>query len=277
MEVSLLGNFQLEVLEAGRSHFHNTNDCDFEAPLGRTRRVISLPEGERLETDDTEQYDVLFNELHPGIGLKWKHWLEERWKWVIICLLGLLSATGAAVVWGIPYAARVVSYKLPTDWNNTIGDGVLEAMDRYFMDPSALTAEKQALYLEWFDEMTMDFESEQSFTILFRSSGIGANAFALPNGIVVVTDDILDLTSAQEEFEAIIAHEIGHVIKRHAMQMVIRDAGVFMFISILLGDLASVSSLSAAIPTLLIENNYSREFEREADLVSGVWLQEKYG
>ena len=153
----------------------------------------------------------------------------------------------------------------------------MDSLDKYFMEPSEVLPETQAGYQAWFDEMAGDFESEFTYTLHFRSWDLGANALALPNGIIVITDSLLDLVSSREEFEAIVAHEIGHVVHRHAMQMALRDVGVFVLISTFLGDLTSVSSLASAIPTILIESSYSRSFEKEADLVSGTWLEGKYG
>ena len=178
---------------------------------------------------------------------------------------------------GVPWAAWVVAHRMPVEWHEQLGEGVMDSLDKFFMEPSELLPESRAGYREWFDEMAGDFESEHTYTLHFRSWKMGANALALPNGIVVVTDSLIDLISNREEFEAIVAHEIGHVIHRHAMQMALRDAGIFIFISAFLGDLASVSSLASAIPTILIESSYSRSLEKEADLVSGTWLQAKYG
>ena len=48
-----------------------------------------------------------------------------------------------------------------------------------------------------------------------------------------------------------------------------------MLISILAGDVTSITSAAAALPTLLVETGYSRKFEREADYESGVYLIHK--
>ncbi len=267
----------LEVRDGKQFQTYAIKDCQFEAPLGHTRRVILLPDNGRLETDDLAQYDDLQNWLHPGMGLKWAHRLERRWRWVIGALAVLIAFITAFFLWGVPWAAWVIAHRLPVEWHEQLGEGVMDSLDKYFMEPSEVLPETQAGYQVWFDQMAGDFESEHTYTLHFRSWDLGANALALPNGIVVVTDSLIDLISNRKEFEAIVAHEIGHVIHRHAMQMALRDTGIFVFISTFLGDLTSVSSLASAIPTILIERGYSRSLEKEADLVSGAWLQGKYG
>lgn len=277
VEVLVLDKTLLEIRAEKTSQSFSVSDCTFEAPLGRTRRVILLPDNGRLETDDFDTYDALQDSLNPGMGLKWTHWLERKWRWVFASFAFLIAFTMALFIWGIPWAAYVVAHRIPVELNNELGEGTLETMDEYFLAPSRLSVEERAQYLVWFSEIANDFPSEHSYRLHFRTSELGANAFALPNGSIVFTDEIIRLMSGKEEFQAVAAHEIAHVIHRHSLQMVLRDTGIFLFISAFLGDVVSVSSLASAIPTLLIENGYSRGFEKEADLVSGEWLQKTYG
>lgn len=277
VDVLVLDQTLLEIRSDGNQQSFAVSDCTFEAPLGNTRRIILLPDNGRLETDDFDTYDSLQDSLNPGLGLKWTHWLERKWRWVLASFACLVVFTIALFIWGVPWAAHVVAHSIPVEAINELGAGTLESMDEYFMDPSHLSVEERAQYLIWFSEISKDFPNEHSYHLYFRSSELGANAFALPDGSIVFTDEIIELMSGKEEFQAVAAHEIGHVIHRHSMQMVLRDTGIFIFISAFLGDVASVSSLTSAIPTLLIENSYSRSFEKEADLVSGEWLQKTYG
>ncbi|MDA0348531.1 MAG: M48 family metallopeptidase [Verrucomicrobia bacterium] len=277
VEVVILDAIQLEIRDQTDTKSYTVNACIFEAPLGNTRRVILLPDNGRLETDDFEAYDALQDSLNPGMGLKWAHWLERKWGWVIASMSGLVAFTAALFTWGVPWAAFIVAHKIPVELNDQLGKGALETMDRFIFEPSEISTKDQERYQNWFEEIADDFKSEHTYTLFFRATELGANAFALPNGSIVATDALVALVSGKEEFQAVIAHEIAHIIHRHSMQMVLRDTGIFIFISTFLGDLASLSSMASAIPTILIENSYSRGFETEADLVSGQWLQEKYG
>jgi Zn-dependent protease with chaperone function len=163
------------------------------------------------------------------------------------------------------------------EWNDALGNGTMEALDEYFMETSELSEEDKDKYTTWFDELKIDFPSDHDLEINFRASFMGPNALALPNGMIVITDSLIELMDDREEFEAVMVHEIAHVLERHSLQMVLRDAGVFIFVSVVLGDASTVTTLSASIPYMLVENGYSRKIESEADLVSGQWLQSKYG
>ncbi len=99
---------------------------------------------------------------------------------------------------------------------------------------------------------------------LRSAPGIGANAFALPGGVVVVTDDMVNLCQSQDELAGILAHEFGHIEKRHTIRKVLQNAGVAVVAGVILGDVSSVVVFSS-FPAVLASLNYSRAMETEAD------------
>jgi len=62
------------------------------------------------------------------------------------------------------------------------------------------------------------------------------------------------------------------VKNRHALRSILQSTGVFFLITLLSGDVTSITSFAAFLPTLLIESGYSREFEREADQAAASFL-----
>ena len=60
---------------------------------------------------------------------------------------------------------------------------------------------------------------------------IGANAFALPSGIIVVTDELVALSEDDDELAAVIAHELGHVHHRHIMRTVIQNSAAALLVA----------------------------------------------
>ena len=144
---------------------------------------------------------------------------------------------------------------------------------RLFLDESRLDPQRQAQLATLFARMTADIDDEHEYRLEMRDSkALGANAFALPSGIVLVTDDIVALAGSDEELMAVLAHEIGHVRGRHALRQMIQAAGISVIAVVLLGDVSSVSALASSAPVLLQAKN-SREFEREADVFARDWLR----
>ena len=102
--------------------------------------------------------------------------------------------------------------------------------------------------------------------ILFRSGGrLGANAFALPSGAIVFTDEMVKLARNDDELLAVLAHEAGHVAHRHGIQRIIQDSLLAFALMAITGDASGTSQLFLGMPVALTELAYSREFEREAD------------
>lgn len=101
------------------------------------------------------------------------------------------------------------------------------------------------------------------FTVL--NSDI-VNAFAMPGGYVYVTRGLLALANNEAELAGVLAHEIGHVTRKHGeqrmQQSVIAQLGIGILAGVLDSDLATgVAQLGAAG----VLSSYSRAHEFEAD------------
>ncbi|HWH83980.1 MAG TPA: M48 family metallopeptidase, partial [Burkholderiaceae bacterium] len=101
--------------------------------------------------------------------------------------------------------------------------------------------------------------------------GIGPNAFALPGGTIVVTDEMLALLQGRDDvLIGVLGHELGHVRRRHGMRLLVQTTLIATASSLAWGDFSSVL---AAAPALLGQRSYSRDFEREADTDAITLLQ----
>lgn len=65
----------------------------------------------------------------------------------------------------------------------------------------------------------------------------GFNAFATPGGIIFVTRGLVERMHSEAELAGVLAHEIGHVLKKHHLRAVQKNAGVALF-----GDLLGAVS-----------------------------------
>lgn len=236
---------------------------DIPARLGDTPRRIALPDGSEFETGDNAAVDAIAGSHGPpGHGLL--HWLESRLGIVIGATLVVLLAGGLFAVYGIPALAREAAFALSPAFSARLGHGTLSILDQT-LEPSQLDEARQASLRERFEHIT-DAEEGQSFELLFREGGLlGANAFALPSGTVVMTDELVELAAHDDGLVAVFAHEVGHVVYRHGLRQAIQSSLLALGIVLVTGDLSSTSGFVAALPALLAESRFSRDFEREAD------------
>ncbi|GAA0621332.1 M48 family metallopeptidase [Brevundimonas kwangchunensis] len=91
------------------------------------------------------------------------------------------------------------------------------------------------------------------------------NAFALPGGPVMVTDDLIAAAETPDELAAVIAHEISHVEQRHVMQAVWRDFGIGMLLDAVVGGGTGAGQQAVILAGQASSLSYDRAAEREAD------------
>jgi Zn-dependent protease with chaperone function len=190
-----------------------------------------------------------------------------RWQHQSRAALGALLLTVAVLLtgyqWGLPWGADQLAQQLPRALEVRLGDSAIAAMEKDgTLLPSTLPEAQQDWLRAAFGALHQPRGELTAYRLLFRSGRIGINAFALPNGVIVVSDALVRLADSDSAVLAVLAHELGHVQRRHALRGMLQTAGVGMALSVTLGDL---SSLIAAAPALLIGQSYSRDFEREAD------------
>ncbi|GAB1582648.1 hypothetical protein PPNSA23_25910 [Phyllobacterium phragmitis] len=95
---------------------------------------------------------------------------------------------------------------------------------------------------------------------------MGPNAFALPDGTIIVTDALTDLAPGDDMVLGVLAHEIGHVVHEHTLRRLYRAAGVSALIMLIGGDIGSGLEDVLTRGSALITLSYS--LEQEADRYS---------
>ena len=247
--------------------------CRLTPPLGDTRRSVLLPNGGRCDTHDLRAISGLERFKGGNRVLRLVNFFESRWRLVAGCLVGLVTCIWLFTAHGIPFAAKKVAYSLPAETMESVSERTLQALDNGFFKPSQLSSIDAGRLQGIFDQLVSEKGSDFTYQLMLRHSPrAGANAFALPSGIIVVTDELVAMAENDRELIAILVHEIAHVENRHSLRMLFQNTGVFMLISVLVGDVASITSIAATLPTILVESGYSRQFEREADLVAGMYM-----
>lgn len=235
--------------------------------VANTARTIALPNGAVCEVGDNEALDRLLPAASPLRRLQGLvHRLESRLTLVLAAVAIALLAGWAGVEHGIPWLARGIAASLPPDVDRSLGQGGLQGLDRLVFGPSQLDQAEQDRLRMRFTALAERARMRDRAELVFRASPeLGANAFALPSGIVVLTDELVAAAASDEELLAVLAHELGHIHGRHMLRGVLQNAITPLVIATVTGDLASLSALAGAMPTVLLNLKYSRVFELEAD------------
>jgi len=241
------------------------SDITISKRLGNTPRYIEFPDGQKFETRENDQLDELIQKLNPKQNDSLIYRLETHWRYVLasIVLTALVFVWGG--VYGVPLVSKSIAYALPASLMDTAGEQTLELLDKQLLEPTTLAPEVRERVRNHFAGI-IDEHPDQNIRLYFRNAPVvGANAFALPNGGIIFTDDMIKLAENDDELLSVMAHEIGHVVKRHGMRGVIQGSIITFSLILLTGDLSATAELFLGIPVILTQLGYSRGFEREAD------------
>jgi len=100
------------------------------------------------------------------------------------------------------------------------------------------------------------------------------NAFALPGGFLSFNTGLLLAAETPEEILGVGAHELAHVTRRHSLKQIIQTLGTYVFLQMAFGDFTGIAGVFIDNSSFLLARMYSREAEREADLVGLNYLYE---
>ena len=235
------------------------------------RVVVDLRDHGSLEIDAVAQWRAALAAAgdRPGVAQR----MQTRWP----VLLGVAAAAAVGLTlfyrYGTPWAATQLTRFVPLAWETSVAENVLQQMDAGTLKPSKLPRERQDQLKARFDALARQAPPglqrypgyRPPLSLEFRS-GMGANAFALPGGKVVMTDGIVkaaaDKGLPDDALVGVLAHEMGHVVQRHTTRMVVQQGVLSMGLGLALGDVSGVVSTGASVLTGL---SYSRAHEREAD------------
>jgi Zn-dependent protease with chaperone function len=233
----------------------------------RTRhgmRIAHFPDGGTVQCSDAQAWDQW--SLAGGHSESWIVTAQQSWRWVATSALALLVVLVSIQQWGLPAASRYVVAATPLTVDTALGETTLAAIDQAWMGPSKLSQEEQNRLRAAIARNLAPLPAGAlpEWKLLFRQSHIGPNAFALPGGTMILTDEMVELVQGDDKvLTAVIGHELGHVHYRHGMRMVVQSAVLGSLGAVMFGDFSTVL---ATMPILLGQAQYSRDAEREADV-----------
>jgi Zn-dependent protease with chaperone function len=247
-----------------------------EAPAAQLRissRLANVPrrfefrDGALFETDDNAGADALIAQLRGRRGQSLVYRLERSWRWISVSVLVAAALAYVFVAYGIPIAALWLAGHTPTYLAKITSDQTLSLLDDAELAATTLGVKDRQRAQVLFDRVAAHQTRPASgYHLLFRHGGpIGANAFALPDGRVVMTDELWLLVRNDAELEGVFAHEMAHVNHAHGLQRVYQASLIPAALALLTGDPSQFSQAATVLPAILVQSSYSRAFEQQAD------------
>lgn len=244
----------------------NINLLDISSRIGNTLRNITLENGCNFTTFEN---DLVDKHILKKEAVLFK--LESNIYLIIISIIFTIMLSLSFFKWGIPYSSKKVAFMLPTNFYSTISIEALDTLDKYAFKKSKLSLKKQKNIKNIFYQKILpkiensDFKLKIHFREWKSLNKEIANALALPNGDIVLTDELIKQSKNDSEIKAVILHEIGHIINRHSMQKIVENSLLTILLMYLSGDATAISDLGVGLSSFLINTHYSRNHETQAD------------
>lgn len=224
-----------------------------------------IPRIETLVIPDTSFLEIVEDIAPNCLGSLWDQPRHTRLKRLLLGLAVTVIPLLLYVVWKIviPFAADALVPSIPVAWEEKLGNRAYEAMiGDTLTTPSpeikkALDEIAQRLLAQVEDQ-------PYNFRIHIHPSKM-FNAMALPGGIIVIFQGLIDNTESPEELAGVLAHEFQHVLQRHTTRNLARQVALSVILGMMVGDMSSVMGLILEMAGQLGSLDYSREMEIEAD------------
>jgi beta-barrel assembly-enhancing protease len=174
---------------------------------------------------------------------------------IAVCLLGIILLSYFFI---LPPVAEKSAILLPESFDTEVGTIFMKT----FLDENKIDSIKSK-YLEQFAaELDLKNKKPLRFSVVNSSQ---VNAFASPNGQIIVYSAILDEMNGPDELAALLGHEASHINNRHSIKLLCRNLAGYMIVSLLLSDVNGIMAVIADNAQQIHSLSYSRHFEEEAD------------
>lgn len=193
---------------------------------------------------------------------------SESFGRVIIALSVAMAITGI----GAHYFMENSYHLIPATWDKKVGDQAEAGLKEFgAICASPETVRDLKKFLPYFREEG----TPHKYDIQILKSPI-ENAFALPGGKITVFSATVQKAKSYEELVGILAHEVGHVERRHGMQQLSQYMTLRLVLTLAFGmtDDGGIISVAADAGALLLLLKNSRDHERDADAFAAKKLAE---
>lgn len=259
VEVVFLESGELHVSAEDLSLHVRIDTLHISSRVANIPRVLEKEGFFTLEIADNDAIDAYLKRY--GNKKNIIHMLEKKMRYSLLFLLMIFVLVYGYFMYGTALIASLLAPIIPDKYVEYLGQESFEYIDKNFLFQSRLSEKEKKLVQNSFARV----EKNGKYKLFIRSSSswIGANALALPNGYIIITDEMAELTAFNKDaLSGIFAHEMAHVDKKHSLKNIAQTSLSSLAIFLFSGD---ISSGLATLSSTLLYSKYSREFEEEAD------------
>lgn len=182
---------------------------------------------------------------------------------IFFCIIGFFAE--------INYIISSAIKKVPISIENERADRIFK---KYIDNNHCINRDKNnnKKFTEIISYLTKNIPPSEYQYKIFIINSKEINAYSFIGGYIFVTTGLIKFADNAEELLGVISHEIAHINKRHAIESIIKNGGIYSLIKIFLNDYPVLFSEMISGGANIITLSFSQENEREADILATEYL-----
>ncbi len=259
VELEVFLHNQVSFYFGNRRLVWNFQDIQFE----KNGEILTLTRKENLseiiKIDNLEIADKIYKSAKTSKNLSWyQNILDFGPKFYLSAFVSVIVLIACFYIFIIPYVSEKVTDILPVSFDEEIGNTSFQQIKS-----TSDIDEKQSEKLQEFANL-IDFNTNRKLNFKVINDD-EVNAFALPDGTVVVYSSLLSKIENPDELAALLAHEVTHIRERHSTKILASSIAGYAIVSLVVGDVNGIMTTLANNANELNNLSFSREFEQSAD------------
>lgn len=237
----------------------NFQDVKFE----KNGEILSITKKDNLyeiiKIENPEIADTIYKSAKTSKNLSWyQNILDFGPKFYLTAFVSVITLIACFYIFIIPYVSEKVTDILPVSFDEEIGNTSFQQIKS-----TSDIDEKQSEKLQEFaNHINFGTERKLQFKVINDEE---VNAFALPDGTIVVYSGLLSKVENPNELAALLGHEATHIKERHSTKILARSIAGYAIVSLVVGDVNGIMTTLANNANELNNLSFSREFEQSAD------------
>jgi len=184
---------------------------------------------------------------------------KRRSGWIIIGSIAVGVGLAAAYLWGIPAGANLLANHIPPAWEATLGKEVVKQLT---VGEDVCTEPPLQQSIDQIIQALNSAAPKHPYIFhVFIVKGKTINALAAPGGYLIIFTGLLEQTKSAEELAGVLAHEMQHVLQKHATRGILQNLSITALATMIVVDPGVISDVVRTMGSL----RYSRIQEEEAD------------
>lgn len=262
---------RLHIIDAAYPEPLQLSQLTLSPQLGKQPLRITLPDQAQLLLEQSDGLLAWLRSNKQGDRIAgWERSLKLIALGVVLCIVTALLTYRYV----LPATAGWIADQLPPVVASTLGEQTRNNMEKWMFDESQLSDEQQqAMQLQFQQLLSKLPELPHSPRLYLYSADEMANAFALADGSVVVTDQLFAMAGSADALQGVLLHELGHVAHNDVMHTLVRSTLFTLLLNVVFGDVTGSMDLLVNTASFGVEMSYSRGAEQAADDFACHWLK----